>query len=72
MPKIKSRTKTKRRPTDADAKRWLCKARQVFTFRLKGRRHPTDDPQQEQVDRAVALARDIWRALDPDGFKNAL
>ena len=51
----------------ANGKRWLRKARQCFAFRKQW----GPDGCQRQHDRALDLARDIWRTLDPEGFKRA-
>ena len=41
--------------------RWCRKARQVFTLKdLRG---------DAQWDRALSLARDVYKALDPEGFR---
>jgi hypothetical protein len=43
--------------------RWLRKARRTFTGKS------TDGA--DQWDRAVDLARDVWKTLDPLGFKES-
>lgn len=46
-----------------EQRRWLRKARRVYTVRA--RRDGTD--YNRQAERAFALARDVWHALDPKG-----
>ena len=50
-----------------DVLRWKRKARQCFTF--KNDFHGCDH--EEQNKRMYDLARDVFRTLDPKGFKKA-
>jgi hypothetical protein len=48
----------------SDHIRWLIKARRCFTMK-----DPCDKGLERQRTRALDLARDIWRTLDPEGWK---
>lgn len=52
-----------KRPNRKDLERWKIKARRVFVVRQ-------DFGPHEQWGRAVALARDVFRVLDPEGWRN--
>lgn len=56
------KSRVPRRPSDADLRRWRRKVRAVFSQRsaMSG---------EVQWEAAVSLARDMFRVIDPEGWK---